>query len=64
MHQGQIGEALGMAIVTVNRTLQALRRTGTMDFRLGELIVRDWKQLAELGEFDPNYLHLKRPSRL
>jgi hypothetical protein len=28
------------------------------------LTVRDWKQLAELGEFDPNYLHLKRPSRL
>lgn len=64
LHQGQIGEALGMAIVTVNRTIQALRRTGAMDFRFGELTVRDWKQLAELGEFDPNYLHLKRPSRL
>jgi CRP-like cAMP-binding protein len=64
LHQGQIGETLGMSIVTVNRTLQALRRTGAMEFRNAELTVLDWKKLAELGDFDPNYLHLKRPSRL
>lgn len=64
LHQGQIGETLGMSIVTVNRTLQALRRTGAMEFRNGELTVLDWRQLAELGDFDPGYLHLKRPSRL
>lgn len=64
LHQGQIGETLGMSIVTVNRTLQALRRTGAMEFRNGELTVFDWKQLAELGDFDPGYLHLRRPSRL
>ena len=29
---------------TVNRTLQALRRTGAMEFRNGELTVRDWKR--------------------
>jgi CRP-like cAMP-binding protein len=64
VHQGQIGETLGMSIVTVNRTLQALRGTGAVEFRNGELTVFDWKQLAELGDFDPIYLHLKRPSRL
>jgi CRP-like cAMP-binding protein len=64
LHQGQIGETLGMSIVTVNRTLQALRGTGSMEFRNGQLTVFDWKQLAELGDFDPIYLHLKRPSRL
>ena len=63
-HQGQIGEALAMSIVTVNRTIQALRRTGTMEFRNGTLTVFDWKKLAKLGEFDPNYLNLKRPARL
>jgi len=64
LHQGQIGETLGMSIVTVNRTLQTLRRTGAMEFRNAELTVLDWKKLVELGDFDPNYLHLKRPSRM
>jgi CRP-like cAMP-binding protein len=64
IHQAQIGDALGMSIVTVNRTLQLLRATGAMDFRGNELIVRDWKHLVELGDFDSNYLHLKRPSRM
>jgi len=64
LHQGQLGETLGMSIVTVNRTLQALRRTGAMEFRGGELTVVDWKLLAELGDFDPGYLHLRRPSRM
>jgi CRP-like cAMP-binding protein len=64
LNQAQIGDSLGMSIVTVNRTIQALRKTGAMEFRNAELIVRDWKQLVELGDFDPSYLHLKRPARL
>ena len=64
LNQGQIGDTLGMSIVTVNRTLQSLRKTGAMEFRNGELTVHDWKQLVELGDFDPSYLHLKRPARL
>jgi CRP-like cAMP-binding protein len=63
-HQGQIGEALAMSIVTVNRTIQVLRRTGAMEFRHGVLTVFDWKKLTELGDFDPNYLNLKKPARL
>jgi CRP-like cAMP-binding protein len=63
-HQGQIGEALAMSIVTVNRTMQELRRTGAMEFRNGVLTVFDWKKLAEAGEFDANYLNLKKPGRL
>lgn len=55
----QLGETLGMAIATVNRTLAGLRSTGAMQFRNGELIVHDWPRLAEIGEFDPAYLHLK-----
>ena len=64
LNQSQIGDALGMSIVTVNRTIQTLRKTGAMEFRNGELTVRDWKRLVELGDFDPGYLHLKRPGRL
>ena len=64
LHQGQLGDALGMSLVTVNRTLQALRRTGAMEFRNGQLTVHDWKRLTEIGEFDATYLHLPEPARL
>jgi len=58
----QLGETLGMAIATVNRTLADLRRSGAMDLREGELIVLKWRDLQRLGDFSPAYLHLKRQS--
>jgi CRP-like cAMP-binding protein len=58
----QLGEALGMSIATVNRTLHELRASRAMDFQNGELIVKNWPRLAEIGEFDPHYLHLKKPA--
>jgi CRP-like cAMP-binding protein len=57
LHQGQLGETLGMALVTVNRTLRELRRTGAVDFRDGRLRIMDWQTLAAIAEFDPEYLH-------
>jgi CRP-like cAMP-binding protein len=59
----QLGETLGMAIATVNRTLSELRASRTMDFRSGLLTVHDWPKLCTIGQFDPGYLHLKRPAR-
>ncbi|WP_298245714.1 Crp/Fnr family transcriptional regulator [uncultured Bradyrhizobium sp.] len=58
----QLGETLGMAIATVNRTLAELRRSGAMDLREGELIVLKWRELQRIGDFSPVYLHLKRQS--
>jgi len=55
----QLGETLGIAIATVNRTLQTLRASQAMEFRDGELIVKDWRRLQRLGEFNPDYLHVK-----
>lgn len=57
LSQRQIGEALGMSIATVFRHLQELRRTGQADLRTGRLTVKSFSKLAELGEFDPLYLH-------
>lgn len=64
LSQTQIGETLGMAIATVNRTLQALRRARLIEFRGGRLTVKDWPRLAASGDFDPHYLHLKRAVRI
>jgi CRP-like cAMP-binding protein len=56
----QLGETLGMAIATVNRTLAELRAAQTIEFRGGELEMLDWPRLAEIGQFDPSYLHLRK----
>jgi CRP-like cAMP-binding protein len=58
----QLGETLGMSIATVNRTLLDLRASGSVDFQKGVLFVRNWKRLADLAQFNPGYLHLKKPA--
>jgi CRP-like cAMP-binding protein len=55
--QAQLGEMLGMSLVSTNRYLQALRQTKAADHRAGKLFIRSWPKLASLGEFDPKYLH-------
>ncbi len=55
--QTQLGEMLGMSLVSINRHLQALRQTKAADHRAGRLLIRSWSKLASLGEFDPGYLH-------
>jgi CRP-like cAMP-binding protein len=57
LNQTQIGEMLGMALVSVNRNLGRLRKSSAADFKAGQLIVNDWKKLSSIGEFDPTYLH-------
>lgn len=57
----QLGETLGMSIATVNRTLQELRGSGMVDFQRGLLQVMDWEGLVELSQFNPGYLHQKKP---
>ena len=64
LSQMQLGETLGISVVTANRALQALRRTGAMEFREGTLTVKNWEKLTSLGEFDPRYLHLTRQNRI
>jgi CRP-like cAMP-binding protein len=64
LSQTQIGEMVGASLPSVSRALQALRKTGSMDLRGGQLHVHDWPRMSELGEFDPGYLHLRRLSRL
>jgi CRP-like cAMP-binding protein len=57
----QLGETLGMSIATVNRTLQQLRLSQAVDFQRGEIEVKNWKRLTEISQFNPSYLHLKKP---
>jgi CRP-like cAMP-binding protein len=62
--QTQISETLGTSLPSISRALQGLRRTKVVDLRSGELHVRDWTKLSRLGDFNPSYLHVRKPSRL
>ena len=59
VRQAQLGQALGMAPVSVNRALQKLRRNRLADLRSGKLEILDWPGLAGVAGFDPAYLHLR-----
>jgi CRP-like cAMP-binding protein len=61
MTLGQLGEALGISLATVNRVLSELRDAGSVDYRNSQIIIRNWDSLADFATFDPRYLHLKRP---
>ena len=56
----QLGETLAMSIATVNRTLNELRKSRTVDFHRGKLHIKNWERLAKNGQFNPMYLHLKK----
>jgi CRP-like cAMP-binding protein len=58
--QAQMGDALGLSDVHVNRTLQELRAEGLLRLEGGTLTILEWDGLNRAGEFDPIYLHLKR----
>lgn len=56
--QAQLGDALGLTGVHVNRMMRALRDRHLIETRGGTVSVTDWDALATIGEFDPAYLHL------
>lgn len=60
MTQEQLADATGLTAVHVNRTLKALEAADLIS-RNGSrsIIIGDWKRLAEAGDFDSTYLHLR-----
>jgi CRP-like cAMP-binding protein len=57
----QLAETLAMSIATVNRTLLELRQSRAAQFQRGRLEIKNWDALAQIGQFNPSYLHQKRP---
>ena len=57
--QAEIGDALGLSLVHVNRTLQDIREAGLIVLKGGTLTVLDWEGLKAAADFDPIYLHLR-----
>lgn len=51
--QEMLGDTLGLTAVHVNRTLQQLRRDGTLDLQQGELVLHAPDELAQLADYMP-----------
>lgn len=62
--QTQLGETLASSLPSINRTLVKLRKTKAVDFENGVLHVKKWDQLTKIGDFNPAYLHLKKPTAI
>ncbi len=58
--QVELGEALGLTSVHVNRVLQQMRADGLVETKGARLIIPDWDRLKEVGEFNPLYLQLEQ----
>ena len=56
----QLGEALGLSLATVNRSLADLRDEELADLKGGHLTVKNWARLMQRAGFNPRYLHLRR----
>jgi CRP-like cAMP-binding protein len=60
--QTELGDAVGLSTVHVNRTLQELRAADLIELQSGVLKILDWRRLKDLAQFDPTYLHLRDPT--
>ncbi len=58
--QEEMGDALGLTSVHVNRVLQRLRSEDLISFRQGLLTIHDYRALEKASGFNPNYLHMER----
>ncbi len=57
----QLADSVGVTPVHVSRTLKALEAENLIDRQNGHGIrVGDWEKLAAAGDFDSNYLHLRK----
>ena len=63
MTQEQLGDALGLSVVHINRTLMKLADEGLIARFKKAVRVLDFEQLARRGDFNSRYLHLDRHAR-
>jgi CRP-like cAMP-binding protein len=57
--QAELGDALGLSVVHVNRLLQELKAEGHIQIEKKTVTIQDWDTFRAIAQFDPDYLHLK-----
>jgi CRP-like cAMP-binding protein len=58
--QEQLADMIGLTPVHVNRTLKQLESEGLIVRKVRDVTIPDWAALATAGDFDPEYLRLKK----
>ena len=56
--QTQVADATGLTPVHVNRTIMSLRNDNLVTIRGHTVWIHDWEALAEIADFDPEYLQV------
>jgi CRP-like cAMP-binding protein len=56
--QAVLADAIGVTVIHLNRVLRELRARGLLEFERGNVSIPDMKQLRQLADFEPLYLHL------
>jgi CRP-like cAMP-binding protein len=57
--QGDLGDACGISTVHVNRVIQELRARGAIEWHAKTIKILRWEELKSIGDFSPEYLHLR-----
>ena len=60
MTQEQLGDALGLTSVHVNRTLRSLEADGMLKRSKRSISFPDWNKMRAAGDFNQRYLHLEQ----
>lgn len=58
MTQEEIGDAVGLTSVHVNRTLKGLEAEGLIQRDKRRISFDDWSSISSIADFNPRYLHL------
>jgi CRP-like cAMP-binding protein len=61
--QTDLGDAMGLSQVHVNKSLQKMRREKLVAWQGSRVRLLDWARLQEISEFDPTYLNLEKAPR-
>lgn len=57
--QEQLGQAVGLSAVHVNRVMQKLKANRLVTHQAGVLTIHDWEGLQRAGDFEPSHLFLR-----
>ncbi len=63
LSQKEIGEMVGLSLVSVNRAIQTLRHTKMVVFKQGKVTFADVAESMNFCDFDPEYLEVFNPLR-
>jgi CRP-like cAMP-binding protein len=58
--QADLASACGITAVHANRTIQALRHSGLLQWQSRTISINDWTGLVHLANFQTDYLHLRQ----